>query len=215
MTGILRYVLAICALALPGVAVAHPHIYVETGLRVVTGEGGRIEGVEVTWRYDEFYSLLVLEDMELDGDYDGRLTAEELARLDGFDMQWVEGYEGDLYASEAGDKLSLGKPEPRGTEFADGKITTRHYRAVDFGGHPDGGPVVLKAYDPGFYTAYDLNLGVDVPKGCEVAIHRADIGEAQKKLLDELAQIPADEDSDYPEVGETFADAVEVTCAGS
>ena len=96
---------------------AHPHVFVETGLRLVASESGAIQGVEVTWRYDELYSLLVLEDMELDADFDGRLTAAELQVLDGFDLNWVEGFEGDLYAKTAKGALGLGPPERRGTRL--------------------------------------------------------------------------------------------------
>ena len=52
--------------------------------------------MRVTWAYDEFYSLLVLEDMRLDQDADGVLTEAEEQFLSGFDAQWVEGYNGDL-----------------------------------------------------------------------------------------------------------------------
>ena len=76
-----RIIPAIFALVAPAMAAAHPHIFVDTGLRLATDEGGRLSGVEVAWEYDELYSLLVLEDMELDDDYDGKLKPEEMARL--------------------------------------------------------------------------------------------------------------------------------------
>ncbi|WP_137702176.1 DUF1007 family protein [Marimonas lutisalis] len=209
MFGGFRTIAALTWLALPGAALAHPHIFVATGLRVVAEEG-RITGIEVAWQYDEFYSLLVLEDMELDGDYDGKLTEAELARLSGFDMHWIDGFEGDLYLAQEGAAVALGAPEPRGTAFEDGKITTRHFRPL---AQPVAGAVAVKAYDPTFYTAYDLGLGVDVPEGCRVAIRPADIGAAQKALLAELAEIPEDGTVPFPEVGAQFADTVEVTCA--
>ena len=75
-----RLLPALFAILLPLGAQAHPHIFVDTALALVTNAAGRPAGVEVTWRYDEFYSLLIFEDMGLDGDYDGTLTEAELAR---------------------------------------------------------------------------------------------------------------------------------------
>ncbi|WP_306734511.1 DUF1007 family protein [Marimonas arenosa] len=196
--------------ALSTAAAAHPHIFVSTGLTLVRDEG-RLVGVEVVWQYDEFYSLLVLEDMGLDADYDGTLTDAELAQLDGFDMNWIEGFAGDLYAMQAGRAVRLGPPERRGTTLSEGKITSRHFRPVE--GGTAGEAWTFKPYDPTFYTAYDMGLGVSGPDGCEVKIVAPDIGAAQEKLLAELAQIPEDGESDYPQVGEQFAETVVVTCA--
>ncbi len=187
---------------------AHPHIFVDTALRLVTDEAGQITGVEVSWTYDELYSLLVLEDMELDDDYDGVLTEAELKTLHGFDMNWVAGFAGDLYASDGADDLALGPPQPRDTAFEDGKIVTRHYRALEAGPVPT---ITLRAYDPTFYTAYDLTGGVHAPEGCNVAIDRPDLDAAYAVVEEKLKDLPPDPD-DYPAVGDLFADTVRVTC---
>ncbi|MCM2563843.1 DUF1007 family protein [Lutimaribacter sp. EGI FJ00015] len=189
-------------------ASAHPHVFVDTALHIVTDDAGRITGVEVHWAYDELYSLLVLEDMALDDDYDGVLTEAELEALHGFDMNWVEGFAGDLYASRSGGALVLGPPQPRGTEFADGKIVTRHYRPLADG---TAQSVTLRAYDPTFYTAYDLTGGVHAPEGCEVAIEKPDLDSAYAEVEDQLEDLPPDPE-DYPAVGDLFADTVVVSC---
>lgn len=198
------------ALALmPLPANAHPHVFVDTGLRLVANEAGQITGVEVTWVYDDLYSLLLLEDMQLDGDYDGKLTAEELSKLHGFDMQWVKGYVGDLYAQQPGGAaLALSAPQPLSTGFDQGRITTRHLRR--FSAPVDS--VALRAFDPTYYTAYDLTGGVIAPEGCNVQIAKADLEAARAQEKAALAQLPPDPD-DYPEIGEAFADRVQITCA--
>ncbi|WP_375691120.1 DUF1007 family protein [Pseudooceanicola sp. LIPI14-2-Ac024] len=201
--------LATAALALgAGPVEAHPHIFVDTTLVVVTDDAGVPQGVEVTWTYDELYTLLIFEDMGLDADYDGELTAEELSQIDGFDMQWVEGYAGDLYATGPGGELAFGPPEPRGTEVAGGRITTHHYRPL---AAPGPRQLDLRAYDPTFYTGYDLTGGVKVPEGCEVAITPADLDAARARAERELAGRP-ETIEDYPEVGDAFADTATVRC---
>lgn len=190
-------------------AQAHPHIFVATSLSIVTDDQGRAAGVEVQWSYDDLYSLLVLEDMELDSDYDGILTPDEQAKLAGFDMNWIEGYEGDLYATGPDGAIRLSAPEPLDTRFADGKITTRHLRWFD---RPQA-RLVLKAYDPTFYTAYDMTGGVNAPKECQTALTVAD-EDAAFALVDSMMKQGDYSEDDYPEVGEAFADTITVTCLG-
>ena len=204
----MRYLSAIfCLFAAP--LTAHPHVFVETGLKLVRGQSGMVEGVEVTWRYDELYSLLVLEDMGLDDDFDGKLTQVEMAELDGFDLKWIEGFEGDLYATSAEGKLVLGPPKNRGTSIEKGQIVTRHFRALE----RSAKTLSLKAFDPTYYTAYDLGLGIDLPVGCEAKVIKADL-DAAKRLEAELLGDDVDNpEADYPEVGEEFADEIIVTCA--
>ncbi|OZB19474.1 MAG: polyphosphate kinase [Rhodobacterales bacterium 34-62-10] len=192
------------------VAQAHPHVFVETGLKLVADDAGRLVGVEVSWTYDDFYSLLLLEDLGLDPDGDGTLSEEELAKLDGFDLQWIEGYLGDLYVTAGGDPVVLGSPEGRGTEVVAGRIVSRHYRSFA----PQDGALIVKAYDPTFYTAYDLEGGVDVPDGCALVIQPADLDRAYTMVEEALYKNPAMPDDEFPEVGEAFADTVEVTCNG-
>ncbi len=195
---------------------AHPHVFVDTGLKLVVSDAGEVTGVEVQWRYDELYSLLILEDMELDPDFDGKLTEVELMQLNGFDLKWVKGFEGDLYARAGGKALSLGVPENRGTSVVDGQIISRHYRTITGAGKE----VQLKAYDPTYYTGYDLVLGVGLPKGCKLSVIKADVKAANAKvraiLGDDMDRLASDPNADWPAVGEAYADEVRVTCgAGS
>jgi len=202
--------LAAALAALPCALTAHPHIFVDTALRLVTDDSGRLAGLEVTWEYDELYSLLVFEDMGLDPDYDGRLTEDELAKLGGFDMHWIDGYDGDLHMTAGDGPLIPGPPRPLATEVRDGRIVTRHLRPI---GPFASGVMQIRVFDPTFYTAYDLTGGIEVPDRCRVEVTRADMDEAQKTLQDELDRMESEDPEDFPEVGAVFADTVTVTCA--
>lgn len=211
----MRY-LAIILACLGAPLWAHPHVFVDTGLKLVVNEAGDVTGVEVEWRYDELYSLLVLEDMELDPDFDGVLTKVELTQLSGFDLNWIKGFEGDLYVTAGGQAVSLGAPENRGTSVENGQIISRHYRAA----RDAGKEVLLKAYDPTYYTSYELTLGVKLPEGCELSVVKADVKAAnamvRAKMGDDMDRLANDPNADWPAVGEAYADEVRVTCgAGS
>lgn len=195
----------------PSVAVAHPHVFVDTGLKIILGEDGFVQGVEVSWAYDALYSMLTFEDMGLDSDYDGRLNENEIGFLAGFDLNWIEGFEGDLYLESAGAPIALGAPEGRGVQIEDARIVSTHYRPLTDPVPASG--VILRAYDPTFYTAYDLTRGVTVDGGCAVEVTPADLNEAYTLVEELLYATPAaDAEDNFPEVGQAFADTVVIQC---
>ena len=55
---------------------AHPHIFINTGLLFLVDAQNRLTHVQVTWEYDELYSLLVTEDMGVDSDNGADRTAD-------------------------------------------------------------------------------------------------------------------------------------------
>lgn len=196
-----------------GSAAAHPHVFIDTGLKVVLAEDGRVAGVEVSWAYDQLYSMLTFEDMGLDDDYDGQLQDNEIAFLNGFDLNWIEGYEGDLYLEAAGQPIILGAPQGRGVVIEDARIVSTHYRPLVEPVNASG--LVLRAYDPTFYTAYDLTRGISVEGGCVAKVTPADLNEAYTLVEELLYAMPASAAEDnFPEVGAAFADTVVLECTG-
>ncbi len=195
----------------PCVAMAHPHVFVDTGLKIILGSDGFVQGVEVSWGYDALYSMLTFEDMGLDSDYDGFLTDAEIVTLAGFDLNWRPGFEGDLFLEVAGVPVALGAPEGRGVQIEDARIVSTHYR-------PLVTPVaarelVLRAYDPTFYTAYDLTRDVTVEGACTVIVTPADLDEAYTLVEELLYAMPTSEVEDnFPAVGKAFADTVVIQC---
>lgn len=191
-------------------ALAHPHVFIDTKLKVLVDARGIFKGIEVQWTYDDFYSLLLMAELGLDVDGDGNLTPGELALLDGFDLQWMAGFEGDSYAIRNGKPVRLGKPQGRGISVKDGRITTVHFRPAR--APADG--LLLQAYDPTFYTAYELVGPVAVEGPCTASIQPADLDAAYTQVEELLYATPtAEAEETYPEVGEAFADTVTLSCA--
>ena len=191
---------------------AHPHIFIDTGLVLHIAADGRLEGIEVSWAYDQMYSMLLLDDMALDPEYDGVLTEEEIGQLAGFDLNWMEGFQGDLYVTDEAEPVALGAPSLRGADFVDGQVVSRHYRALTTPEPADG--LVIKAYDPEFYTAYDLTGGVRIDGPCTATIAAPDDTDAYAALETRMAALPPDAEN-VPLVGETFADTITLACSGS
>ena len=208
----------ICMLAMLGLLAqpvsAHPHIFIDAGLVLTRDAEGRVVSVDVTWRYDGLYSLLMLEEYELDPDYDLQLTEAEVSETLGFDLNWGGGFEGGLHMVQDGEPLGLGPLEPVTlTLLPSGQLQSTHRRAV-IGAAP--GPLTAQIYDPEFYIAFEmiLELAVADAPGCTVDLVRADLDAAYAVLdaaLQEIGGVIAAEDN-FPTVGEHFADRMEVTC---
>ncbi|WP_282076493.1 DUF1007 family protein [Epibacterium ulvae] len=195
-----------------GLAQAHPHVFVDTGFILHLDEANQITGIEVTWAYDDFYSLLIFEDMLLDSDFDGALTDAELNQLQGFDLNWDEDFLGDVYLSDQETPIPLGRPEHRATVVKDGRIATRHYRALS--APIPAAHAKLQAYDPTYYTAYTASLGVKFVGGtCAASVTPPNLDQAYTLVEELLYSLPTDQAEEaYPEVGQSFADTIKITC---
>jgi len=218
-----RAALILALAGLPLSAAAHPHIFVDTGVRVLHDADGHVAALEITWTYDELFSLLLLEDLGLDADYDGVLTPAETEALQGFDMDWPEGFEGDVFVEAGGAALALGAPRTGPAALlADGRLTSRHVRPLARPVDPRAAGVVVKVYDPTFYTAYSIlpaEVGSDDP-GCATAVFTPDLDGAYDQLAEALAEVGAGVDDpfvelDFPPVGDLFAEEVRLTCSGA
>lgn len=211
----LPVVAALCVGLWPSPPAAHPHIFVDAGLRLVI-EDGAVTAVEVTWLYDELYTLILLEDYGLDPDFDLVLTDEERSATLGFDLNWSHGFEGGLVLRRGGIELALGEPSAVSLDLVGpGQIRTTHRRdVVDPGG---AGVLVAQVYDPEFYVAFEMtgDMGTEGAT-CTPELVRADLDAAYAGLeaaLDAIGGAVAAEDN-FPQVGELFADRVVFECAG-
>lgn len=208
------------ALAPTGV-LAHPHIFVDAGLLFERDADGRVTHVNVTWRYDELYTLILLQDYGLDPDFDLILTQAEVDATLGFDLNWGGGFEGGLHVFRGGQALELGVPEPVTLSLRpDGRLETTHRREVR--GDPGAGAMLeARVYDPEFYVAFEAILPSRLVSGpadvapCVPDLRRADLDAAYEALAQEIAAIGgsvAAEDN-FPAVGALFADRLVFTCA--
>ncbi|WP_397542394.1 DUF1007 family protein [Roseovarius salis] len=202
---------AAAGLAAP-VARAHPHVFVEVGLRLEADERGHLTGVEVTWTYDALYTLLILSDRWLDPDGDMVLTAAERAELLGFDLvDWPEGFEGALFIDTPVGSISPSPPEALSVRLEEGRLVTRHRRPL--------GPVAaprleVRPYDPSYYAALELSGAVRLPEGCTGDVVAPDRAAADARVA-ALGDPGREDFFEEVAVGVHYADTLVVTCAPS
>lgn len=198
---------------------AHPHIFVDTKFELIVDDGGQLTDVRVIWEYDELYSLLITEDNSLDPDGDGLLTEAEITKLTGFDMQWGDGFNGDLVIADGDTRVTLSGPRDITVSFADGRIKTTHVRALKKPISP-GETATIKAYDPTYYTAYEVTRPVTVV-GTGICNIRLKVPEPNSTLVglqQKLATLEpqmAPLDAGLPDIGSQMATSVIVTCDAS
>lgn len=207
----------LAALGAPLPAHAHPHIFIDAAIEVVFAPDGRAEGVRLRWTYDDFFSLTLVAERGLDPEFDGVLTPEELAQLNGFDMNWQAGFQGDTYALLAEAALPLSGPADWTVAYEGGKLTSTHYRRFETPVDPGAGPLLVQAYDPGYYTAYTVvDATVTGRADCTVEIFEPDREAADQILQDALAEFAGDEaaEADFPAVGAAYAEEARVICGG-
>lgn len=201
----------------PAGAFAHPHVFIDTRLTFRLDEAGDLGAISLVWAFDDFSSMLMIEDMEMDKDGDGVLTHAELASLTAMFSDWPEDYQGDLYVTSNGRPVALSGPLDVAVDYQDGRIIMSHIRALPDRIDPVGGGIQAQVYDPAFYTLYELAGTPDIRgrQGCRMDVTRADIAAAQRKYGEELFRLTNDEILDqgkYPDVGGDFADVMRLEC---
>ncbi|RYH96398.1 MAG: DUF1007 family protein [Acetobacteraceae bacterium] len=215
MRAMMRLALLIAMLA-PASALAHPHIFIDTRLEVILNDRNEATALRIFWTYDDLYALLIFGDLALDPDGDGVLTAEEEGRLSGFDMKWIEGFEGDTFVLADGEAVPISGPRDWTAAWQDGKLSSTHYRDLLTPLAVDDVPLVIQAYDPGYYVAHVILPPAVVTggKGCTATVYEADLDAADAALQEALLEFApgADVEGQFPAVGAKFSDEVRVTC---
>lgn len=197
---------------------AHPHIFIDTGFEVHVDEKGRLTHIEITWAYDAFYSLLVTQNYNLDTDGDAVLTEAEKATLNGFDMAWVPGFNGDLIVSVDGQDMTLSGPRDFTTDMKEGRVITTHIRDIANEPNAIGANVVITPFDATYYTAYDVTFPVTAVGDalCDVRKVVPELDSQLEDLRTALSGLAQDESPvqmGLPNAGGSFATKVAMTCS--
>ncbi|MHA6347277.1 DUF1007 family protein [Roseivivax sp. CAU 1761] len=209
------------ATLLPGAPDAHPHVFIDAGFELVFDPDGQLEAVRIEWAYDEFYSLMLIEENGLDADADGVPDAAALAAFAGRDVAWEEGFPGDFTLERDGAAVALLGPVEHSARYEAGRYVTTHLRPLAHPFDPAGEAVAARVYDPTYFVAYDLPEppGIAGRQGCRLDRDAADRAAAEAEYGERLSAIDAGEDPfeeiELPDIGILFADRFVLTCAAA
>lgn len=200
-------------------AAAHPHVFTTAAVEIRLDDDGQLLGVGIVWTYDDFFSLLVTEDLGLDPDGDLILSAAEAQVLDAYITTWPADYEGDLYLYAGDTTLALQPVTEHSAGFTNGMVTEHFFRPLAIPQDTIIAPVDIQIYDPTYYIAYEVDPPIIIigRDNCTATLIKADLHSAGILVDDLLYGRPASDvgpDEVFPEVGRAFADTVRVACAG-
>jgi len=156
-------------------AAAHPHIWVDGELALVS-DNGTVTALDIVWHFDPFYSEMVRADFDLDGD--GSLSQQELDALVGISAanlplsSFFTRYEID------GERFSVGAVRQFFADDDGEKITYRFRVVLNETVDPTRDALVIGLFDDGYYVDIavadrDIEVGLDPALGCALVPRQA------------------------------------------
>ena len=206
--------LAVVLGAAPGMARAHPHVFIDGGVNFVFDGESRLTELRITWIYDPLTSLFMLEDLGIDPAATAPLGTSDRAGLAAYQTEWDDGFAGDSYLWDGARRIGLSGPNAPEAELIDGKVAIRFSRRLETPVRP-GAETVVKVYDPTYFTAYAIT---ETPRlegaaaGCHAVVQRFEPSGPLQALQQSLARLPVDATPETEDVGALFADQVFIAC---
>ena len=150
------WVIMLFAMCLGGVTKAHPHVFVDARTGFVFGSDRQLEAIKISWRYDEFTTLVLFETLELDQDQDGQLNDADRVKILEGETNWPQDYKGDIYLEVLGQDYPLGRPKAAAVKLNANQIEVIFDLPLSKPIRVDSSPILLRLYDPFFYFAYTI-----------------------------------------------------------
>lgn len=199
---------------LAGQAAAHPHIFAEARLEVVSDDSGAVTELRNVWRFDEIFSSSVL--MDFDKNTNLKLDPDELAEVGKTVRDSLADFNYYMAVSENGKTIPVAKPDAINVDYKDGQLLM-FFSVKPTEPMPLKGKLAFGVYDPTFYTSIDFNSDEDMAtvgdsmKACKRAVVRPDpdqvLADNQSTLTDAFFSDPTGTN-----MSKLFATRLELTC---
>ena len=204
-----------CAVA--SKAEAHPHVWIEMQSDVVFTEDGLIKGVDLEWTFDDAYTQMALEGLDVDGD--GLYSQDELAPLTKENIASLKDYEYFIVMRANGEQQKIGEITDFGQIWSNNKLTLHLQVPLEKPIDPKTQEFTFKVYDPEFFIAIDYVADdpVDVvgkmPESCKLMVKPvptdADLDQTRTMLSEKGKDWKPENAEDF---GAMFAQAVSIAC---
>jgi ABC-type uncharacterized transport system substrate-binding protein len=146
-------------LAMPTIAQAHPHIFVDASFEAVAGADGSLGEVRDSWHFDEVFSSSVLLDFDKNGN--STLDPAELAAVGKTVGNSLAKYNYYTSITINGKAVPLARPDAVRADYKDGSlILTFSQKPVEKTALK--GLIIFGVYDPTLYTALDFDKDTDL-----------------------------------------------------
>ncbi|MCB5204302.1 DUF1007 family protein [Neorhizobium sp. T786] len=207
-------ILTALAVSLPGMALAHPHIFAEARMEVIAADGGTVAEVRNVWRFDEMFSSSVL--LDFDKNTNLKLDEDELAELGEVMHTSLADFDYFTTVSVDGQSAAMQKPDAIHVSYEDNQILV-FFAVKPEKPMPLKGKLAFGIYDPSMYTAIDFPTDKDLVaqgKGADACKHqvvRPDPDEIISQNSETLTEAFFDDPSGN-DMSKLFATRLELTC---
>ena len=195
-------------------AKAHPHVFAEANLELLSNDDGSLEEIRHVWRFDEFFSASVLIDFDANSNL--KLDPEELKEIgDVVHKSLAEfGYYTELVVD--GQSVSVAPPDAIIADYVDDQLLMFFAMSP---AHPLKleGKISVGVFDPTFYASIDFLNDTDLKftgpfaDKCEKSVLRPDPDEVLAQNQGSLTDAFYD-DQENNDISKLFATRLEVSC---
>ena len=198
-------------------ALAHPHVWIEMRSDVVFNDAGLIQGVNLTWTFDDGYTQMALDGLDTNGD--GVYSQEELDPLTKENMVSLKDYDYFTVMRRNGEKLPMGEVTEYGQIWSNDKLELHFQVPLKTPLDPAKGEFSFKVYDPEFFIAIDyakdepVTVIGNMPKQCQLVVKPvptdAEIDQTRQMLATKGKDWKPENNEDF---GALFAQPVLIQC---
>lgn len=198
-------------------AQAHPHVWIDMQSSVVFTDDGLIKGVDVEWTFDDAYTQMALDGLDVDGD--GMYSQDELAPLTKENIESLKDYEYFTVMRANGEQQKIGEVTDYGQIWSNNKLTLHFQVPLVKPIDPRKEEFMLKVYDPEFFIdlEYPADDAVDVtgkiPQSCKLVVKPvptdAELDQTRTMLATKGKDWKPEAEEDF---GAMFAQAVSIAC---
>lgn len=197
-----------------GPVAAHPHVFVDGEIGFEVDAAGRLAAMRVVWRFDAFYTMLLMIELELDPA--APPDAAALAALAALQPEWAQDFGGDGVLRVQGQAVPLAPAQDVTAAVEDGRLVMAFARPLAAPLAARGVEIEASLYDPLFFVAYMVEAAPTVAgpgaAACAARLHPFDPTDELRGLQDTLLGLAMEETPADPEVGRLLADRATLTC---
>jgi ABC-type uncharacterized transport system substrate-binding protein len=194
----------------PG-ALAHPHAWIDLRSRVLLDDEGRVYGFELAWLFDDYYTVLVAEELGLGeqptDDYLDEIAKRNLSNLREYDYFTAVTFDDE--------RQVIADVERYETEVHDGRLWMRFEVPLEQPVDPRSGELTFAVYDPTYWIEILHLEGEPIlfsGAGADTCI--GDIIQPNPTMNQVSLAAALDQDETAGDgLGELFAETVKVSCS--
>lgn len=198
----------------PTLAAAHPHIFAEARLEIVSDDKGEIGELRNVWRFDEMFSASVV--LDFDKNANATLDPDELQEVGQTVLESLAEYDYYTTILDNGKSVKVNPPDKITVDYKDNQLLMM-FAVTPAEAMPLKGKLSFGVYDPTMYTAMDFPTDNDLTvigdkiEACKHQVVRPDPDEVLAENKDTLTDAFWN-DPTGTNMSKLFATRIELTC---